>query len=216
MPQWPTRCLRRGRPAGPTRGCMAAKAPHPNCAYKWMKWVSTPTVQAEQAISFGETPVNSLACPIMDQMQAGSCAGYHADKPDAYFKTIKFWKTPLVELRKREDRLHPLFGVDERLDPSHRVTRGGARTSGQEGGPVSAALMRRAWLRTTLLLSPPSGLVPRHLRRLLVIMLITSLWSVNSFTQTIDHSPHDPELPPDRVRAPIRRSSAGRSCSRRS
>ncbi len=74
---------------------MAAKAPHPNCAYKWMNWVSTPTVQAEQAISFGETPVNSLACPIMNQMQAGSCAGYHADKPDAYFNTIKFWKTPL-------------------------------------------------------------------------------------------------------------------------
>lgn len=75
---------------------MATKAPHPNCAYKWMNWVSTPTVQAEQAISFGETPVNSLACPIMDQMQAGSCAGYHADKPDAYFNTIKFWKTPLA------------------------------------------------------------------------------------------------------------------------
>jgi putative spermidine/putrescine transport system substrate-binding protein len=75
---------------------LATKAPHPNCAYKWMKWVSTPKVQAEQAISFGETPANSLACPIMNQMQAGSCAGYHANQPDAYFKTIKFWKTPLA------------------------------------------------------------------------------------------------------------------------
>jgi putative spermidine/putrescine transport system substrate-binding protein len=75
---------------------LATKAPHPNCAYKWMKWVSTPKVQAEQAISFGETPVNSLACPIMNQMQAGSCAGYHANQPDSYFKTIKFWKTPLA------------------------------------------------------------------------------------------------------------------------
>jgi putative spermidine/putrescine transport system substrate-binding protein len=75
---------------------MATNAPDPNCAYKWMQWVSTPKVQAEQAISFGETPVNSLACPIMNQMQAGSCAGYHADRPDAYFKSIKFWKTPLA------------------------------------------------------------------------------------------------------------------------
>jgi putative spermidine/putrescine transport system substrate-binding protein len=75
---------------------LATKAPHPNCAYKWMKWVSTPKVQAQQAISFGETPANSLACPIMNQMQAGSCAGYHANQPDAYFKTIKFWKTPLA------------------------------------------------------------------------------------------------------------------------
>ena len=74
---------------------LAKNAPDPNCAYDWMKWVSTPQVQAEQAISFGETPANSLACPIMNKLQAGSCAGYHADKPDAYFKTIKFWKTPL-------------------------------------------------------------------------------------------------------------------------
>jgi putative spermidine/putrescine transport system substrate-binding protein len=74
---------------------LAKNAPDPNCAYDWMKWVSTPTVQAEQAISFGETPANSLACPIMNKMQAGSCAGYHANQPDSYFKTIKFWKTPL-------------------------------------------------------------------------------------------------------------------------
>ena len=74
---------------------LATKAPDPNCAYMWMKWVSTPQVQAEQAISFGETPANSLACPIMDKLQPGSCAGYHANKPDAYFKSIKFWKTPL-------------------------------------------------------------------------------------------------------------------------
>jgi len=74
---------------------LAKNAPDPNCAYKWMAWVSTPKVQAEQAISFGETPANSLACPIMNKLQAGSCAGYHANQPDSYFKTIKFWKTPL-------------------------------------------------------------------------------------------------------------------------
>jgi len=76
---------------------LATNAPHPNCAYKWMQWVSTPTVQAQQAISFGETPANSLACPIMNKLQAGSCAGYHADQPDSYFKSIKFWKTPLAQ-----------------------------------------------------------------------------------------------------------------------
>src|SRR6266542_5356790 len=37
---------------------LAAKAPHPNCAYQWMKYVTTPTVQAQQAIFFGETPAN--------------------------------------------------------------------------------------------------------------------------------------------------------------
>src|SRR5215470_7343861 len=42
---------------------LATKAPHPNCAYKWMQWVTTPKVQAQQALSFGETPANKAACP---------------------------------------------------------------------------------------------------------------------------------------------------------
>jgi putative spermidine/putrescine transport system substrate-binding protein len=75
---------------------IATKAPHPNCAYMWDKWVSTPLVQAEQALSFGETPVNSLACAQMETLQAGSCAQYHANEPGSYFDSIKFWKTPIA------------------------------------------------------------------------------------------------------------------------
>src|ERR1700674_1743913 len=45
---------------------LATKAPHPNCAYMWTKYVSTPHVQAQQALSFGETPVNTLACAEME------------------------------------------------------------------------------------------------------------------------------------------------------
>jgi putative spermidine/putrescine transport system substrate-binding protein len=75
---------------------LATKAPHPNCAYQWMKWVSTPQVQAEQAISFGETPANTLACPVMDKLQKGACAQYHANAPASYFDSIKFWKTPIA------------------------------------------------------------------------------------------------------------------------
>jgi len=76
---------------------LAAKATHPNCAYLWTKWVSTAKVQAEQALSFGETPVNSKACAEMEALQAGSCAQYHADKGAAYFDSIKFWKTPIAQ-----------------------------------------------------------------------------------------------------------------------
>jgi putative spermidine/putrescine transport system substrate-binding protein len=76
---------------------LATKAPHPNCAYKWMQWVTTPKVQAQQAIYFGETPVNKLACAEMDKLSAGSCAAYHANAPQSYFNTIKFWKTPLAQ-----------------------------------------------------------------------------------------------------------------------
>ncbi len=75
---------------------LATNAPHPNCAYLWTKWVSTPTVQAEQALFFGETPVNTKACAKMEALSAGSCAQYHADAPGSYFDTIKFWKTPIA------------------------------------------------------------------------------------------------------------------------
>ena len=77
---------------------LATKATHPNCAYLWTKWVSTPKVQATQALSFGETPVNSKACAEMEAQQPGTCHQYHADETGAaYFDTIKFWKTPLAD-----------------------------------------------------------------------------------------------------------------------
>jgi putative spermidine/putrescine transport system substrate-binding protein len=76
---------------------LSAKAKHPICAMQWMAWVSTPKVQAQQAIAFGETPVNKLACAQMNKLSKGSCAQYHANAPESYFKTIKFWKTPVAD-----------------------------------------------------------------------------------------------------------------------
>jgi putative spermidine/putrescine transport system substrate-binding protein len=76
---------------------LASKAPHPNCAYKWMQYVTQPKVEAQQAIVFGETPVNPKACSFMDKIEAGSCAKYHLNEPLAYYNTIKFWKTPVPD-----------------------------------------------------------------------------------------------------------------------
>jgi putative spermidine/putrescine transport system substrate-binding protein len=76
---------------------VSAKAKHPTCALQWIAWVSTPKVQAQQAIYFGETPVNKLACAQMEKLSKGSCAQYHANAPESYFKTIKFWKTPIAD-----------------------------------------------------------------------------------------------------------------------
>jgi putative spermidine/putrescine transport system substrate-binding protein len=75
---------------------LAAKAPHPNCAYKWMKYISTPKVQALQGVNWGETPDNSLACKYMDKLAAGSCATYHANAPASYLKSVALWKTPIA------------------------------------------------------------------------------------------------------------------------
>jgi putative spermidine/putrescine transport system substrate-binding protein len=76
---------------------LSSKSKHPNCAYLWTKWVSTPKVQAQQAIYFGETPANTKACAVMDQLSPGSCKQYHADAPPSYFDSIKFWKTPSAD-----------------------------------------------------------------------------------------------------------------------
>ena len=62
-----------------------------------MKWVSTPKVQAQQAIYFGETPANTKACPIMDKLAPGSCEAVPRGAPASYFDSIKFWKTPIAD-----------------------------------------------------------------------------------------------------------------------
>jgi putative spermidine/putrescine transport system substrate-binding protein len=76
---------------------LAKRAPHPNCAYMWMKYVTTPQVEAKQALVFGETPVNPLACKYMNRMQKGSCGKYHLNQPLSYYKQIHFWKTPVAD-----------------------------------------------------------------------------------------------------------------------
>lgn len=73
---------------------LSAKSSHVNCAYKWMAYVSTPDVQAQQAIYFGETPANLKACDAMEKLEQGSCAKYHLNEAATYLEKIKFWKTP--------------------------------------------------------------------------------------------------------------------------
>jgi len=76
---------------------LSSKAKHPNCAYKWMAYITTPKPQAQQAIYFGETPVNKKACRIMNSLSKGSCAQYFANAPESYYRSIKFWKTPIAD-----------------------------------------------------------------------------------------------------------------------
>jgi putative spermidine/putrescine transport system substrate-binding protein len=73
---------------------LSAKSKHVNCAYKFMAYVSTPQVQAQQALFFGETPANLKACDAMNKAEPDSCAKYHLNEAGTYIKQIKFWKTP--------------------------------------------------------------------------------------------------------------------------
>jgi putative spermidine/putrescine transport system substrate-binding protein len=68
-----------------------AQAPHPNCAYEWMNWVTTAEVQAQVAEWFGEAPANVDACALTSD--PGHCDTFHAQDAD-YFGRIWFWTTP--------------------------------------------------------------------------------------------------------------------------
>ncbi|HEU0337442.1 MAG TPA: ABC transporter substrate-binding protein [Gaiellaceae bacterium] len=76
---------------------LSSKAKHPNCAYKWMQWITGPKVQAQQAIYFGETPVNRKACAWMERLSKGSCGQYSANATESYYRSIRFWKTPIAD-----------------------------------------------------------------------------------------------------------------------
>ena len=76
---------------------LSSKARHPNCAYAWYAYISSPMVQALQAVTWGASPVNKLACAYMNRLVMGSCVRYHAEEPEAYYASIKFWKTPLAD-----------------------------------------------------------------------------------------------------------------------
>jgi len=76
---------------------LSSKAKHPNCAYKWMQYITKPVPQAQQAIYFGETPVNKKACAVMNTLSKGSCAQYSANAPESFYNSIKFWKTPIAD-----------------------------------------------------------------------------------------------------------------------
>ena len=68
-----------------------AKAPHPNCAYQWMNWITKPDIQAQVAEWFGEAPANTKACALT--VDKTHCATYHA-MDETYFKKVWFWATP--------------------------------------------------------------------------------------------------------------------------
>ena len=88
------RVPREGATAWADSWLMARRARHPNCAYLWLRHVLGADVQASQALLLRESPVNPLACRVMDATEEGSCAAYYGSAPAALLKRLVFWKTP--------------------------------------------------------------------------------------------------------------------------
>ncbi|MFB4307894.1 ABC transporter substrate-binding protein [Actinomadura sp. GTD37] len=73
---------------------VAAKAEHPNCAYKWLDWIVSPKANAQVAEWFGEAPANAKACG--ETADKGFCDTFHATDEN-YFSKVHFWTTPIAQ-----------------------------------------------------------------------------------------------------------------------
>ncbi len=72
---------------------LSSKAKHPNCMYKWMDWIISPTANAMATVWFGEAPVSTAACAEAEKLSPGHCDTFHANDED-YFKKVWYWNTP--------------------------------------------------------------------------------------------------------------------------
>ena len=133
-------------------------APHPNCAYMWMQYITQPKPQAQQAISFGETPANKLACRDHGQAPEGLVRGATTpNAPEAYFNTIKFWKTPLAQCGNGKNDCVP-FQKWVRPGPRSRAERRLSTSSASGLRPAGRRLARPGLGRA---LAPRRGCAPR-------------------------------------------------------
>jgi putative spermidine/putrescine transport system substrate-binding protein len=73
---------------------VAAKAEHPNCAYKWLDWIVSPKANAQVAEWFGEAPANAKAC--RETSDKSFCDTFHATDEN-YFSKVHFWTTPIAQ-----------------------------------------------------------------------------------------------------------------------
>jgi putative spermidine/putrescine transport system substrate-binding protein len=68
---------------------------HPNCAYEWINYITSPSVQATVSSTYGEAPANLAACTetLEGVDMAQHCEDYHADD-QAYYDQLWYWTTP--------------------------------------------------------------------------------------------------------------------------
>ena len=118
---------------------MYSHAKHPNCMYKWMDWITSPKVNAQVAVWFGEAPSNMKACAEAEKLSPGHCDTFHAND-EAYFSHVHLWVIPDRQLRRlARECLQGLLGVAPGMDGDQGLTSGPMR-SAAEAPEASAAL----------------------------------------------------------------------------
>ncbi|UBH05822.1 spermidine/putrescine ABC transporter substrate-binding protein [Leucobacter sp. Psy1] len=66
---------------------------HPNCAYAWMDYTSSPEVNGQIAMNFGMGPANAAFCELNDEARQ-HCEDYNATDEE-YYSQVWFWTTPI-------------------------------------------------------------------------------------------------------------------------
>ncbi|MGZ9160697.1 MAG: ABC transporter substrate-binding protein [Candidatus Limnocylindrales bacterium] len=72
---------------------ISSKAKNPNCMYKWMDYIISPTANAAATVYFGEAPVSEQGCVEAEKLSPGHCDTFHA-RDEAYFSKVYYWATP--------------------------------------------------------------------------------------------------------------------------
>jgi putative spermidine/putrescine transport system substrate-binding protein len=72
---------------------MAADAPHPNCAYKWLEHSLNPKLQGDLAAWFGSVPAVLDACKGNELLTDAGCETNGLSN----FEKIRFWRTPTTD-----------------------------------------------------------------------------------------------------------------------
>lgn len=71
---------------------VTSAAKSPNCAYKWLNYIESPTANAQATEYFGEAPNNPGACKFASDKNF--CKEYHAGDA-SYASKIWYWTTPV-------------------------------------------------------------------------------------------------------------------------
>ncbi len=101
---------------------LATNAPDPNCAYKWMQWVTTPKVQAEEALYFGETPGQQGRMLVHEQDRKGRLRGLPRQRSAVLLQDDQVLEDAAGAVRQRQERLCAVPGLGHRMDADHVVT----------------------------------------------------------------------------------------------
>jgi putative spermidine/putrescine transport system substrate-binding protein len=65
-----------------------------NCAYKWIDWVTSQSVNASISYWFGEAPANSLSCEFI--FDENHCDKFKAED-SRFWSQVRYWQTPQTQ-----------------------------------------------------------------------------------------------------------------------